>query len=883
MADDRSLDSHLLDGAAVAARLRVDTITGLTSAEARRRLAAGTANEIGEGRRRHPLRMFLDQFADFMILVLVAAGVIAGLIGEPQDTAIIAIIVVLNACIGFFQEYRAERAMAALKKLAAPTARVRRDGRMSVIAARDLVPGDLVLLEAGNLVPADLRLVEAVRLRLDEAALTGESAPVEKITGRLHEPNLPLADRCNMTYKGTQVAAGRGLGVVVATAMDTELGRVARLLEEEQEARTPLQRRLTVLGERLALIVMAICAIIFAAGLLRGEPPMLMFLTAVSLAVAAIPEALPAVVTMTLAIGARNMVRKNALIRRLPAVETLGSVTYICSDKTGTLTWNRMRVERIHTGDRDCGSDDPDLPEPLLKAMALNNDAGLDADGRVVGDATEVALYLTAADRGMDGSLLAQTMGRLAECPFDAERKLMTTLHQDGDRLVSYTKGAPEGVVSRCTATWIGHGSQPIDHAGVLAIADRMAADGLRVLALAFRYWEAVPAIVEPDRVEQGLCFLGLVGLLDPPRPEAASAVVLCREAGIVPVMITGDHPATARAIARALGIVGADGHVVTGRELEAADTHAFARMVDEVRVYARTSPEQKIKIVRALQERGEFVAMTGDGVNDAPALKRADIGVAMGRIGTDVAREASHMVLLDDNFATIVAAVREGRRIYDNIRKFVKFAMTGNSGEVWTLFLAPLIGLPLPLLPIHILWVNLVTDGLPGLALAVEPEERRLMRRPPRPPRESIFAHGLWQHIVWVGLLIAGVSLFAQAWAWHTGSVHWQSMVFTVLTLSQMAHVLAIRSERESLFAQGLGSNRPLLGAVLLTFALQMAVLYVPWLQAIFRTEALAAGELLFCLLLSSLVFVAVEAEKWLVRRGLIYRRGGADAQTQG
>jgi Ca2+-transporting ATPase len=574
---------------------------------------------------------------------------------------------------------------------------------------------------------------------------------------------------------------------------------------------------------------------------------------------------LPAVVTIALALGARLMVKRKALVRHLPAVETLGSVTFICSDKTGTLTENRMQAERFFAA----GIEDQAPPTTALaRALALNSDVRTSAaDGALnsefLGDPTEVALYRAAQQAGLDPAAQQCECPRIAELPFDSERKRMLTLHRmpDGTAL-AILKGAPEAVLPLCTTA----DRMPFEREALLQCADAMATDGLRVLAFAERRLERAPAA--PEDSEHDMTFLGLVGLMDPPRPEVYAAVAEAQQAGITPVMITGDHPATARAVARRLGIVADDGRVLTGAELAQLPLALFEKEVEAVRVYARVTPEQKIKIVRALQDRGEFVAVTGDGVNDAPALKRADIGVAMGRGGTDVAREAADLVLLDDNFATIVRAVREGRRIYDNIRKFVKYTMTSNSGEVWTLFLAPFLGLPIPLLPIHILWINLVTDGLPGLALTAEPQERGIMRRPPRPPQENLFARGLGFHVIWVGLLMGGISILAQAGSYHAGNANWQSMVFTVLTLSQMGHVLAIRSERDSLFSQGLLSNRPLLGAVLLTFALQMAVLYVPWLNPIFRTAPLSVLELGFCLLLSSVVFFAVEIEKAVLRR---------------
>jgi len=858
--------------------LATDVHLGLAPTEAARRVAVHGPNVIAEGRRRGWRRMLLDQFTDLMIVILLVAAIISGFIGDVVDTVVILAIVVLNAIVGFVQEYRAERAIAALKQMAALHAHVIRGGQPSIIAAADLVPGDIVLLEAGNVVPADLRLVEAHTLKTEEAALTGESQPVDKRVAALPEADLPLGDRRNMAYKGTLVTYGRGRGIVGATGMQTELGKIAGLLAQAEETKTPLQRRLARFGRVIAIAIIALCAILFGVGVLRGEPILLMALTAISLAVAAIPEALPAVVTVALALGARKMVRANALIRRLPAVETLGSVTYICSDKTGTLTENRMRVEEVWCdGERvrhvDSLSRDRPAWSTFIAALALSNDARTGGNGELLGDPTEVALYEAAAHAGAHKADLLRAAPRVAELPFDSERSRMTTIHRDRSEYVAYTKGAPESVLPLCHRALSGDGIVEFHPAEMAATAEQMAGDGLRVLAVATRHWAHLPESRDPKHVERQLTFVGLVGLLDPPRAEAKEAVRLCRTAGITPVMITGDHPATARAIAERLEIAAAGAKVLTGRELERLSLEDFEAQVEHVRVYARVAPQQKIKIVQALQDRGEFVAMTGDGVNDAPALKRADIGVAMGVTGTDVAKEAGHMILLDDNFATIVKAVREGRRIFDNIRKFIKFVMTGNSGELTTLILAPFLGLPIPLLPIHILWVNLVTDGLPGLALAVEPAERGVMQRPPRPPRESIFAHGMWQHIVWVGLLIGALCLMTQAWALLSDGAHWQTMVFTVLTLAQMFHVLAIRSERESLFTQGLFSNAPLLGAVLLTFVLQLGIIYLPVLNAIFRTEPLTAWELGYCIGVSSLVWIGVEIEKTLVRAGVLYR----------
>lgn len=838
--------------------------------------------------------MFLDQFRDFMVLVLIAAALISGFIGELSDTLAIIVIVILNAAIGFIQEYRAEKAITALKKMAALYATVLRDKMPVKLAGSEIVPGDIVILEAGNVVPADMRLLEVSRLKIEEAALTGESAAVEKHTKALHDGLLPIGDRKNMTYKGTFVTYGRGTGVVVSTGMETELGRIASLLQEEEGAKTPLQKRLATFGQKLAVAVLAICGIVFGIGIMRGEQPLLMLLTAISLAVAAIPEALPAVVTISLALGARKLVVQHALIRKLPAVETLGSVTYICSDKTGTLTLNKMTVEEIYVDGQIMRSEEArkrgsrealdlaasalaDSPtSALFLALAVSNDAQLGADETALGDPTEIALYTIAKKAGFDKKELEEKFARIAEIPFDSERKCMTTFHRlpslpkGGDSgVISFTKGAIDVLIGKSSNILTSEGSKPIDASEIYRLNERMAADGLRVLGITMRKWDTLPADMSAENAETGLTVIGLVGMMDPPREEAGEAIRLCRTAGIRPVMITGDHPLTAMAIARRLELLRHDsGAVITGRELDELSMEEFEERVEYISVYARVAPEQKLKIVKALQDKGQFVAMTGDGVNDAPALKRADIGVAMGITGTDVSKEAAHMILLDDNFATIVKAVKEGRRIFDNIRKFIKYTMTSNSGEIWTIFLAPFLGLPIPLLPIHILWINLVTDGLPGLALAPEPPEKGIMSRPPRHPKESIFAHGLGIHIVWVGFLMGGVSLFAQAWAISTGHVHWQTIVFTVLCLNQLGHVFAIRSEKESLFKMGLFSNIYLFGAVVLTFGLQMATVYVPALNPIFKTEPLTPTELAITLALSSIVFFAVELEKLFKRR---------------
>ena len=873
--------------------------SGIAADEARARQATYGPNELVEKKKKSMLLMFLEQFKDFMILVLIAAAVVSGIIGEPSDTIAIIVILVLNAALGFSQEYRAEKAMAALKKMAAATAAVLRSGERVILPATEIVPGDIVLIEAGNVVPADLRVIESASLSVDEAALTGESLPVEKHIDPLPDDALPLADRKNMLYKGTVVTYGRGRGVATATAMKTELGRIATMLQQEEEGRTPLQKRLAHFGRRISIVILIICAVVFAAGLFRGEPVVNIFLVAVSLAVAAIPEALPAVVTIALALGARKMVTQNALVRKLPAVETLGSVTYICTDKTGTLTLNKMTVEELWVdgevlriadfGMRSKEAKQTDLHNSqstirnpkslLLTALALSNDAFFDSNGACVGDPTETALLAAARDHGYGKQALEAAYPRVAEIPFDSERKLMTTIHKgswgrvpgagEAGVYVSFTKGAFDVLLDRADSVLSPEGPKPVKKNDIQAAHDRMAAEGLRVIAVGLRTWAKLPDVRPVENVESGLLLLGLAGMMDPPREEAMKAVAECRSAGITPVMITGDHPLTARVIARRVGILESNDPeaLLTGSELAALPLEAFEKRVESIRVYARVAPEQKLKIVRALQDRGHFVAMTGDGVNDAPALKRADIGVAMGITGTDVAKEASAMILLDDNFATIVRAVREGRKIYDNIRKFIRYLLATNSGEIWTLFLAPFFGLPIPLQPIHILWINLVTDSLPALALTLEPGETNLMSRAPRSPREGLFSHGLGAHAVWVGLLMAAVVLGLQAWSIHILDAHWQTMVFTTLCLLQLGHVMAIRSEYESLFMQGVFSNKALFGAVVATLLLQLLTIYIPALNPVFRTQPLSARELIVVLALSSIVFFGVEIEKLIKR----------------
>lgn len=881
------LPFHIQDTHQVARELQVDVDQGLSEESIRQRRQHYGHNAIETEQRSHFLIKLLNQFRDVMVIVLIVSAGIAALMQEINDSIVILIIIILNALIGSIQEFRAEKALQALRRISAPEARVCRGGQIYTIPTEDLVPGDIVLLDAGNLVPADLRLLDSVDLEIDESALTGESMATQKQTAKLEDPTLPVGDRHNMAYRGTQITRGHGTGITVAIGGATELGQIANLLRSSKSAMTPLQARLDRFGKRLALAILAVAVIVFLAGLLRGEDILLMLLTAVSLAVAAIPEALPAVVTIALAMGARKLGMQHALMRRLSSVETLGSITYICSDKTGTLTLNRMQVSTLQLHeDRFDHLADFSSHQHLFHysglVLALCNNVSQQHDAVPQGDPTEIALYVAARDAGFDKPELQARYPLIAELPFHADRRIMTTLHRDKAHTLVLSKGAPEALLPLCNQQLSAQGDLlPLDRQALLSSTSRMAEEGYRVLALAMRRLSEPTPDTAVDPIEEHFVLLGLVGLMDPARPEVEQAIDECRSAGITPVMITGDHPATALAIAQRLGIANHHG-VITGRDLERLSEHEFLDRVTDINVYARVSPEQKLQIVEALQKRGEYVAMTGDGVNDAPSLKRANIGVAMGAKGTDVAREASDMVLTDDNFATIVAAVREGRRIFDNIRKFIKYTMTSNSGEVWTLFLAPFLGLPLPLIPIQILWINLVTDGLPGLALTAEPQEKHIMHRPPRRPEESIFAHGMWQHMIWVGLLIGGLSLGAQAWAYHSGSENWQTVVFTVLTLCQLAHAMAVRSERESLLSLGLLSNLPLLVTILLTIGLQLMVIYLPVFNHIFHTTPLSGTELLVCFTLPLLILFAVEAEKWLLRHGHLYRKPANDSLQQ-
>lgn len=852
-------------------RLSTCLVNGLDDLEASLRLEREGLNIIKIKKRKTAFQIFLNQFSNIMILILICAAFLASFFGEVEDTFAIAIIVLLNAVLGFAQEYKAEKALNLLKTFSTFSTDVIRSARRKTLSSETLVIGDVIILETGSLVPADIRLIESHELQIQEALLTGESLSINKNAQQIiNHDSVFIGDQFNMAFKGTTVTHGRAKGIVVSTGMKTELGRIAGLLNIEKEIQTPLQKKLNDFGKKISLGVLTLCFIIFIVGILRGEKALLMFMTALSLAVAAIPEALPAIVTLLLAFGAKKMILRKTLIRSLPAVETLGSVTFICTDKTGTLTENRMRVE-------DYAFDlkkDPLKNEIFYFAMALCNDSYRGENKQLCGDPTENALFHEADLKGFHKEELEKRFHRVYEFPFSSERSMMTTVHKKEKKLFVFTKGAPEKIISCCDFESEEKKNTLLNATHLLNAAHTMAAKGHRVIAFAFKEISEIPSNPSPATIEKNLSFLNLVGLIDPPRPGVKEAIEVCQKASIHVAMITGDHPATALTIAQRLGIISfhllqkdAENFVLTGSQVEKISPNELKAQVQNIRVYARVSPEHKIKIVQALQDKGEFVAMTGDGVNDAPALKRANIGIAMGKTGSDVAREAAAMILLDDNFTNIVDSVREGRRIYDNIRKFVKYALTGNLAEIGTLFLAPFLGLPIPLLPIHILWINLITDGLPGLALVSEPEEENIMNRPPRSPKESIFGQGLWEHTLWVGFLITSLSLCVLAWAYHSGSSHWQSMVFTVLTLSQLGHILAIRSDKSSLNRKLFFSNIPFLVSVIFTIILQLTTLYYEPLRRILKTHALSAKELLICFFISSLTFFIVEGQKYFTQ----------------
>lgn len=920
--------------------LQSDREAGLSTQQVADRLAKYGSNELEESGGRSSMEILIDQFKNIMLIMLIAVAVISGILDGIdlqqklasgaqiddvpfKDTIAILAIVILNGILGYVQESRAEKALAALKQLSSPKVRVIRDGRVLEVDSKDLVPGDLMQIEAGVQVAADGRLIEAANLQIRESALTGEAQAINKNPG-IHLPeDAALGDRVNLVYQGTEVLQGRGTAVVTGTGMRTELGKIAAMLQSVESEPTPLQQRMDQLSKVLVTGALVLVAIVVIGGLLATRNLGLfrdLLETSLSMAVAVVPEGLPAVITVTLALGTQRMVRRHALIRKLPAVETLGSVTTICSDKTGTLTQNKMVVQSLHTvsfnpkvtgqGYTPEGeflqkntqssiipADHPEL-RALLLACTVCNDSILqheDKQWSILGDPTEGALLVVAAKAGFERDQWNAKLPRVGEFPFSSERKRMSVIVQDASGLLKsetdflatpylmFTKGSPEIVLERCTKIQVSDHVEPITSEQRQHILDRnneLARNGLRVLGFAFKPLDQVPAEGTDEATETDLVWLGLVDMLDAPRPEVKDAVAKCRTAGIRPIMITGDHQLTAQAIAQDLGIAKPGDEVLIGRELERMDQRELEQHVDRVSVYARVAPEHKLRIVQALQKRGKIVAMTGDGVNDAPALKQADIGIAMGITGTDVSKEASDTVLLDDNFATIVAAAEEGRVVYTNIRRFIKYILGSNIGEVITIAVSPIVvgagGVPLS--PLQILWMNLVTDGLPALALAVEPAEPNVMNRPPNNPGESIFARGLGAYMVRIGIVLAIISVSLMAWAYtHAQTTpgdpqRWKTMVFTTLCLAQMGHAIAIRSNTRLTIELNPLSNPYVWGAVILTSLLQLALIYVPPLRAFFGTHVLSGTELLVCIGFSALMFVWIELEKLFIR--LYFRR---------
>ncbi len=840
---------------------------GLTQEEAQNRLAEKGKNQLEAGKRTSNLVRFFLQMKDPMIIVLIAAAIISGAFGEMADMAIILVVVLLNAVLGVFQESKAEKAIEALQKMSAPHTRVRRAGAVCQVKSEDLVPGDIVLMEAGDAVPADLRLLEAASLKIEEAALTGESVPTDKTADALGQEadEVPLGDRVNMAYMGTNVVYGRGEGVVIATGMDTEMGKIAHILADTKEDKTPLQKKLASLSKVLSIAVLGICIFIFffnifQSGGFQAGHVFESLMTAVSLAVAAIPEGMVVVVTVLLSIGVTKMSKRNAIIRRLTTVETLGCTQVICSDKTGTLTQNKMTVVEFY-GDKT----------PLSEALALCNDVSLDPAGNLVGEPTELGLASFALAQGVFKQELEKEMPRIGEAPFDSVRKLMSTLHAMKDQSCrQYTKGAPDEILKCCTHILTEGEVRPLTpeiRAEIMAQNKAMADKALRVLGAAFRVYVEAPALLAPEGLEQNLTFLGLAGMIDPIRPEVKVAVDQCRSAGVRPVMITGDHKDTAVAIAKELGIIQDASQALTGTELSKLSDAEFEKVIANVSVYARVQPEHKVRIVNTWRKLGKITAMTGDGVNDAPALKSADIGVGMGITGTDVTKNVADMVLADDNFASIVYAVEEGRRIYENIRKAVQFLLASNLSEVVAVFVATLMGTQI-FAPIHILWINLVTDTFPAMALGMEEAESDSMQKPPRSPKEGIFAGGLGIGVLYQGLIIAGLTL----WAFLLGNAQsheiGMTMAFLTLSLCEVFHSLNLRSRTKSIFQMG-GHNRYLLGAMVLCLMLTIGVLYIPGLNTVFHLVALSAGNFFAAFGIALLVLPIVEVVKLVQRMG--------------
>jgi len=858
------------------------SVNGIDEDEWRKRLEKFGKNELKEGKKRTIAEMFLDQFKEVMVIILIIAALISGFMGELTDTVIILFVVVLNDVLGVIQESKAEKALAALKELSKPYSKVKRAGEVKQIKSEEIVPGDIVLIEAGDYVPADMRLIESASLRIEEAALTGESVPVEKSVGVIEKPDLVIGDRINMGFMGSVVTYGRGMGVVTGTGMNTEVGKIAGYLSEHEEEDTPLQKKLAEMGKYLSVAVIIISIIIFLTGVLRGKPIADMFLTAISLAVAAIPEGLPAIVTIVLAIGVQKMSKNNAIIRKLPAVETLGGTEIICSDKTGTLTQNKMTVKELYLGNKFFDADDikPDEKDlgVFLQVIALCNDSKVvrvSGDKiNTIGDPTETALVDFAAKKGFYKDEMDRYLPREAEIPFDSERKLMTTVISLNGRFRILTKGAPDILINRCEKALIGSEIVSMD-AGIMENVreanKNMASRALRVLAVAFKDVDEIPENLDPASVEKGLTFSGLVGMIDPPRIEVKDAVRTCKTAGIRPVMITGDHRDTAAAIARELEIITSDDEVITGAELDKISDEDFISDVNKYSVYARVSPEHKVRIVKAWKDNGKTVAMTGDGVNDAPALKISDIGIGMGITGTDVAKGVSDMVLADDNFATIVLAVKEGRRIFSNIRKAIQFLLSANMGEILTLFVATMLNWDI-LFPIHILWINLVTDALPALALGVEKPEKDIMQQHPRKASSSVFSEGMGFNIIYQGILEALITLGVFFYAAHvypadTAGRHPVAitMAFLTLGLIQLAHCFNVRSRTKSIFKIGWFTNKYVIAAVATSALLQVIVVLVPAFNGIFRVVSLNLEQWLVVIIASIVIIPLVEIVKFV------------------
>ncbi|UWV48505.1 calcium-translocating P-type ATPase, PMCA-type [Acetivibrio thermocellus] len=838
---------------------------GIDPKEASLRLEKYGRNKLDEGKKKTVFGRFLDQLKDPMIIVLIVAAIISGFAGEPADSIIILMVVLINSILGVVQEGKAEKAIEALQKMSSPYSKVRRNGRVMQIKSEEIVPGDIVLLEAGDAVPADMRIIEASSLKIEEASLTGESIPIEKDAGAIppSDKDIPLGDRRNMAYMGTNVVYGRGEGIVVNTGMSTEMGKIANIISGTEEEKTPLQKKLAELSKVLSIAVLGICIFIFVFGVLKnggfsGNNVLEMFLLAISLAVAAIPEGLVAVVTIVLSIGVTKMSKRNAIIRRLTAVETLGCTQIICSDKTGTLTQNKMTVV-------DSFGD----VEKLAVSMALCNDAALSGEnGEVIGEPTESALVRYAFDMGVNKNELEKSMPRVAEAPFDSMRKMMSTVHKTSDgKFIQYTKGAPDELLKKCTHILTKDGVVPLTdkhRTEILNENKRMANKALRVLASAMKETDTLPSDTSPENLERDLTFIGLAGMIDPVRPEVKAAIEECRDAGIRPIMITGDHKDTAVAIAKELGIISDESQAITGAELSEISDSDFEEKVNNYSVYARVQPEHKVRIVNAWKKRGKITAMTGDGVNDAPALKSADIGVGMGITGTDVTKNVSDMVLADDNFASIVHAVEEGRRIYDNIRKSIQFLLSSNLSEVIALFIATLRGFIL-FSPIHILWINLVTDSLPAIALGMEEAEEDIMKRPPRSAKEGIFAHGLGFSVIYQGIAIAALTLISYFIGNTQSHITGTTMAFLTMSVCEVFQALNLRSMTKSIFRLKT-RNKVLFGAMVMAFVLSLFVIYVPGINDIFKLTPLSGANLLVSIALAFAIIPIVETVKFVI-----------------